>query len=256
MLQMCPRLHLRSVSCRQRNGKEVAEDPTQIYPWRLFQTKANKTTTPSPAVRFHQPDPIAGQLLKVYQYFSGLADDYSGIPKFDQGINPTNGAAGTASGLSMLMTASARQIKRIFAGIDRMIEGSVKRMHTYIMLYEDNPDVKGDANIEARGTASLVAKEQMQMRRAQFLAQSANPIDSKIIGQLGRAELLRGALRSLDYNPDDILPSRDEMMANMRHAAMQQTMPAAPGSLPSPGALDVAGNPAGGVEHSLFRQAA
>jgi hypothetical protein len=211
------------------------EDPTQLYPWRLFQTKSSKTT-PAPAVRFHQPDSVVQALMKVYQYFSGLADDYSGIPKFDQGINPTQGAAGTATGLSMLMTASSRQIKRIFGGIDRMIEGSVQRMHTFIMLYGDDPNVKGDANIEARGTASLVAKEQLQLRRAQFLAQTANPLDSQIIGKLGRAELLRGAAKALDYNPDDIIPSRDDLMTEMRAAAAQPPQPPQAPQLPAPGA--------------------
>jgi hypothetical protein len=232
------------------------EDPTMLYPWRLFQTKASKST-PSPAVHFHQPDTIVAPLMKVYQYFSGLADDYSGIPKFDQGINPTQGAAGTATGLSMLMTASSRQIKRIFGGIDRMIEGSVQRMHTWIMLFGDDPNVKGDANIEARGTASLVAKEQLQIRRAQFLAQTANPMDAQIMGPLGRAELLRGTAKSLDYNPDDIIPSRDEMMSKMQQQSQPAAQPSQP-MLPAPGAptLDAAGNPAGGTDHALFQNAA
>lgn len=228
---------------RLAEGEEV----TQLYPWRIIQTKSSKAT-PSPAVRFTQPNAIVEPLMRIYQYFSGLADDYSGIPKFDQGINPTQGAAGTATGLSMLMTASSRQIKRIFGGIDKVIEGSVQRMHTWIMLYGDDPDVKGDANIEARGTASLVAKEQLQLRRAQFLAQSANPIDTQIIGPLGRAEMLRGALQSLDYNPDDILPSRDELAAKLRQ------QPAMPGQ----GApmMDDAGAPVGADGGMLIQRAA
>lgn len=235
---------------RLAEGEEV----TQLYPWRIIQTKSSKTT-PAPAARFNQPNAIVEPLMKIYQYFSGLADDYSGIPKFDQGINPTQGAAGTATGLSMLMTASSRQIKRIFGGIDKVIEGSVQRMHTWIMLYGNDPEVKGDANIQARGTASLVAKEQLQLRRAQFLAQSANPVDTQIIGPLGRAEMLRGALQSLDYNPDDILPSRDELAAKLRQ---QQIAAAMPPTMPGQGApmVDGPGAPAGADGGTLLQRAA
>ena len=229
------------------------EDVTQLYPWRIYQTKSSKTT-PAPAVRFNTPTQIIEPLLKVYGYFAQLADNYSGIPSYEQGINPTTGAAGTASGLSMLMTASSRQIKRVIAAIDKVIEGSVYRVHTHLMLYGDNPDVKGDANIEARGAASLVAKEQQQIRRTQFLQSVGNPLDAQIIGPMGRAELLRQTLKSLDLNPDDIVPTKDEMLAQVRQAQqMQAPLPPTDGQR---SALDVAGNPSGGTDHALFSEAA
>lgn len=229
------------------------EDVTQIYPWRIFQTKSSKTT-PSPAVRFHNPQSVVDVLMKVYGYFAQLADNYSGIPSYEQGVNPTTGAAGTASGLSMLMTASSRQIKRVIAAIDRVIEDSLNRVHTHIMLFDPNPDVKGDAQLQARGAASLVAKEQQQLRRTQFLQATANAIDAPILGPMGRAALLRETIKALDLNPDDILPSKDEMLAQQRQATM---MLGAPGQQPGqPGAVDAAGNPAGGVDHALFSEAA
>lgn len=225
------------------------EDPTKMYPWRLFQTKASRTT-PSPAVRFHNPNPIVEPLLRVYTYFSTLADNYSGIPSYEQGINQTSGAAGTASGLSMLMGAASRQIKRIVSAIDRMIVGTVERVHTHVMLYVDKPEVKGDINIEARGASSLMVKEQQQVRRMEFLRNTANPIDAPIIGPKGRAAMLREALQSMDINPDDVLPPEDEMRAQMMQQAMQAAMQPQPGA-PGPQALDPAGNPVAGQDARL-----
>lgn len=210
------------------------EDVTQIYPWRLWQTKASKTT-PGAAVRFFQPDMHVQELMSVYQYFSKLADDYSGVPSYEQGINPSSGAAGTASGLSMLMSAASRQIKRVIASIDTVIEGSVQRMHVHLLLYGDNQDIKGETTIEARGAASLVAKEQQQMRRMQLLQTTANPIDAPLFGIDGRAEMWRETLKSMDINPDRLLPSRDEMLMKQRMASMQPPQGAMPpGAQPPP----------------------
>lgn len=249
------------------------EDVTQLYPWRIFQTKAATTSTPSRAVNFNQPKDVTGHLMKVYDYFSKLADNYSGIPSYEQGINTTSGAAGTASGLSMLMTASSRQIKRVIASIDNIIEGSAERVHTHIMLYGEDPDVKGDVNIRSRGATSLIAKEQLQVRRNQFLQSVTNPIDAQIIGPKGRAELLRQVVRSLDMDPNDgIIPTEDELNAQMKIEQQQAQAKAqadaqpqlagpegtgAPGGPEGPGpnmqVLDRAGMAAGGQEAALFQ---
>jgi hypothetical protein len=211
------------------------ENVTQIYPWRIWQTKASRTT-PGAAVRFFQPDIHANELMAVYQYFSKLADDYSGVPSYEQGINPTGGAAGTASGLSMLMSAASRQIKRVISAIDSVIEGSVQRMHVHLMLYGDNTDIKGETTIQARGAASLVAKEQQQQRRVQLLQSTANPFDAPLFGPDGRAEMWRETLKSMDINPDRILPSRDEMLMRQAATAMTQNMQPQPGAAPGAGA--------------------
>lgn len=227
------------------------EDITQLYPWRIFQTRASRTT-PSPAVRFHNPDMVVGQLLEVYTYFSGLADAYSGIPSYEQGINSTQGAAGTASGLSMLMGAASRQVRRIISGIDRVIKGSVDRVHTHIMLYVDNPDVKGDTQLEARGAASLMVKEQQTIRRMELLQTTANPVDMEIIGPKGRAELLREVFKSHDLDSENIIPSKDEIAQKamqMVQAAQQQAMQQ--GQPQPPQALDPAGNPVAGQDATL-----
>lgn len=228
------------------------EDVTQLSPWRLIQTRSNKNGTPGPAVRFTTPPLVADVLLKVYSYFSQAADNYSGIPSYEQGVNPTTGAAGTASGLSMLMNASSRQIKRVVGSVDDATEGCVNRTHIYIMLYEPNPEVYGDADIEARGTASLVGKEQQQVRRNEFLQTITNPVDSQIIGPEGRAEILRKMVSEFDMDPDAIVPNRDELMRRARAAMMQQIpqnpqAPAGAAQPPQAQALLPGGQTAGGA---------
>lgn len=195
------------------------EDATRLWPWRMVQTKASKTT-PAPAVRFHNISSNANELLSVYQHFSQLADVYSGVQSFDHGVAARSGSASTASGLSMLINASSRQVKRVIKSVDRVIEKSVTAAHAHVMLHGDDPDAKGDVNIEARGAAHLLVREQAQARRIEFLAATANPIDMSIIGPEGRSELLREAVKMLDIPVERVIPERDEIVARIKAEAM------------------------------------
>lgn len=232
------------------------EDVTTLYPWKIIQTKASKTT-PGAAVRFYTPPTVTQQLMQVFSAFSALADNYSGVPQYAQGINPTRGAAATASGMSMLQGNQLRLMKGVLKGVDRCIRGSAQRTHTFIMLHEASNDANGDANIVARGSSSLVAKEQIQLRRAQFVQSTANPFDMQILGPIGRAELLRDTMRMLDYNVDEIMPTRDEMQAQQMQQALslqaQMAGGQGAGGMPAmPPAQDAAGNVRGGAERALF----
>jgi hypothetical protein len=96
------------------------------------------------------------------------------------------------------------------------------------MRYGSDPDLKGDVQIVARGAAALVVKEQAQMRQNQFLQLALqSPIVQQVIGVEGIAELLRQGAKTLDMNPDHIVPPIEilkQRMAQAQQAAMQQQM--------------------------------
>lgn len=221
------------------------EDPTILYPWRAFQTKAS-STTPAPAVRFFTVPSVANELMGVYTFYSQLADSYSGVQSFEHGQNQTRGAAGTASGLSMLFNAGSRLVKRVVASVDKCICGAVERTHTHIMLHSVEDFAKGDIEVEARGASALMVKETQQMRLVEFMQMTANPIDAQIMGAEGRSELLREAVKSLSIDSDRVIPSEDKMRAQMQMAQMQAM--AAAGAPPQQArTLTPAGDDAGGL---------
>jgi hypothetical protein len=226
----------------------AGEDPTNIYPMRMLQTKSS-ATTPAPAVRWHNIPSNAQELMAVYQFFSQIADIYSGVQSFEHGNNPRTGAAGTASGLSMLLNASSRLVKRVIAGVDKAITACVDRQHALIMLYSEKEYLKRDVEIEARGASSLLVKEQQQVRLIEMLGMTNNPVDLQIMGMEGRTEMLREAVKSLAIDtakaipPDDVIRAR-AMAAVAQSAQMQQPQ--------QPRQLDSAGNPAGGQDSRAF----
>lgn len=225
----------------------IGEDITGLGPWKIWQTLSDPHGTNNPAVRFHNVSSSADILMKVFDYFSKLADEYTGIPKYTYGDNPSGGAAGTASGLSMLMSASARGIKQVISHLDRPIEGTVRRTYYFNMLYDPDQSIKGDLKVHAKGAASMVAKEQLMIRRSEFLNNTNNPTDLAIMGQEGRAALLRESVKSFDIPVEDVIPSKEDLMARM-----QQEMMAAMQQQEAGRTLDPAGNPAGGQDAALF----
>ena len=230
----------------------IGEDITGLGPWKIWQTLSDPHGTNNPAVRFHNPKSYSKELLAVYDHFSGLADEYTGIPKYSYGEGGgASGAAGTASGLSMLMSSSARGIKLVITHLDRPIEGSIKRTYTFNMIHDPDESIKGDLKCQSRGSSSMVAKEQQMIRRSEFLNQTNNPVDLQIMGIEGRAAMLRESVKSFDIPVDDVVPDRETIVMKAKAAALQQ-LNANQAALPGGRATDPAGNQAGGQDAKAF----
>ena len=200
----------------------AGENITQIFPWKVWQVTNDPLAGGAQPVTFFQPNSQAQELMAVYDKFSTLADEYTGIPKYLAGGSSGSGAGRTASGLSMLMTNAGKSIKQVIANIDEhVIKPSINRLYYMNMRYNDDPDLKGDVNIVARGAASLVEKEAAAQRRNEFLGVALNnPVAQQIVGIEGIAELLRQTAGTLDLNVDKIVPDRANMARKI--AEMQQ----------------------------------
>lgn len=204
----------------------AGEAITAMHPWKHWQFNGDMAG----AISFFSPDSHASELMKIYEYFSSKADEYTGIPAFAYGQSEKTGAGATASGLSMLISSASNGIKAVIGHIDRnVIEPAVRRMYHFNMMHDDDESIKGDAKVVAMGAKSLIVKEQMQTKRMAFMQQTANPMDMQIIGLKGRAELLRETAKALDL-PHDLVPSDKEIEqeAQQQAQAQQQQVANAP----------------------------
>lgn len=206
------------------------ENITQMYPWKVWQVTSDPMAGGQAPMQFFQPSSLSAELMAVYEKFSTLADEYTGIPKYMTGESMAGGAGRTASGMSMMMSNAGKAIKQVISNIDEnVIRLAIERLYFYNMRYGDDPDLKGDVNIVARGATSLLVKEQAQMRQNQFLQIAlSNPVTQQIVGVEGIAELLRQAAKTLDLNPDNIVPPVEIIKARMaqqqNQAAQQQQL--------------------------------
>lgn len=234
---------------------ERAANDEELFPWKIWQS-TNQQMSEQPAVRFFQPTIITTPLLQVFEFFAALSEDQTGIPRWAYGKTDIGGAGETSSGLSMLMTHAARGIKEAISHLDTMIGGTIERVYDYNMAFSDDESVKGDARIVARGSSSLVVKEQQVVRLRELLRDTNNPADLQILGVEGRANLLQAAIKGLvpdlDVVPDEKgIQSLIEKIEQEQALALQQQQ--MQGAVPQkkPQALDAAGNPAGGVDNNL-----
>ena len=199
------------------------ENITQMYPWKVWQVTSDPMAGTAPPMQFFQPSSLSSELMAVYEKFSTLADEYTGIPKYMTGESMAGGAGRTASGMSMMMSNAGKAIKQVISNIDEnAIRPAIERLYFYNMRYGDDPDLKGDVNIVARGATSLLVKEQAQMRQNQFLQIAlSNPMTAQIVGVEGIAELLRQSAKTLDLNPDNIVPPVEIIKARMAQQQAQ-----------------------------------
>ena len=187
------------------------EDITQLSPWKIWQTTNDPISSSNPAIRFTQPESRAQELMGVYERFSKLADDHSGIPAYVYGDLNVQGAGRTSSGLSMLMGAAGKGIRQVVMHIDTdVVKPIVYRQFVYNMRYDPDESIKGDVEVIAKGAINLAVKETVNLRRIEFLNATANPIDIEIIGKEGRATILREVAKGLQMPVDDVVPSREK----------------------------------------------
>lgn len=226
------------------------EDITQLSPWKIWQTINDPVGSSAPAIRFTQPDSRATELMAVYEKFSRLADDHSGIPAYVYGDLNVQGAGRTSSGLSMLMGAAGKGIRQVVMHIDMdVVKPIVMRQFVYNMRYDEDESIKGDVEVVAKGSINLAVKETVNMRRIEFLNATANPVDLEILGKEGRATILREVAKGLQMPVEDVVPSREQAGYQGRiqaraMAAVAQQQPQAPQGTPT----QPDGTPKGGQE--------
>ena len=213
----------------------------KIWPWRVFPTTDEQMASGSKALNFYQPEMVTQQLQNVYDAFSKIADEHSGIPAYAHGGDVSAGQ--NASGLAQLIGMATRGIKAVIRNID--LDGIVPCLERHYDYLLDNFEIyglMGDYKRSAKGTAALIAREQSTARKNEFLNYTSNPVDIQIVGIENRRKILFSIAKDLGIDLDEsILPP-------MQPQGAPQGAP----PQPNPQTLDAAGNPAQGVEGRQF----
>lgn len=227
---------------------------TSLHPWKIWQAVSDPIGSTAPPVEFFTVPSNASELMAIFQEASNLADEFSGIPKYMTGEAKTGGAARTASGLSMLIGNASKLIKSVTANLDRLIESVIRKTHTHLITQMGELNLAGDIGIVVRGSESILMKDNMALRRAEFLQLTNNPVDLQITGLEGRANVLKEQAKLLGMNPDEIAKDgeaiKQEQMIQqammMQQAQAQMQIPNGDNTTPgmAPGLAKEGGRPA------------
>jgi hypothetical protein len=237
----------------------------EIYPGKIFRRQAG---APGQAIFSTSFKNVSQELIMMFDKARQLADESTGMPSFAHGSTGVTGVGRTASGMSMLMGAAAQNIKSVVKNVDDYLLAPLGRaLFAFNMQFNYSEDIKGDLDVVARGTESLMRNEIRSQRLIQFMQLAANPSMAPFVKF---DYVLREIAASMDLDEDYILNDPREaalqakLMAEMA-ALMPQPEPApqqapqapdptnngggqaVPGNAPEPGAPGFTG--AGGGDN-------
>jgi len=191
----------------------------EIYGGKIWQVKSDPAGNSGRPLDFFNVPSNATELLSIFDKFMALADETTGIPRYTYGqVQGAGGASGTVGGLAMLLENTTKTIKDAVRHIDEgVIVPRIEKEFHQVMLKEST-DYTGDIDVVARGSQALANRAAEQLKQNEFIRATANPNDQKLMGDEGRATLLRSMAKSLNL-PETIVPSRLELKTREANAA-------------------------------------
>ena len=140
----------------------------------------------------------------------------------------------TASGMSMLLGAASLNIKTVIKNLDDFLLKPMGEAYFQwnMQFLESKLDVKGDLEVKATGTNSLMQKEVRSQRLTMFLQTAQNPAIAPFIKM---NKLISELAYSLDLDPDELINDPEEAALMAQIIGMQNNVGQATGPEAGPG---------------------
>ncbi len=199
-----------------------------VYPGKIFRRQGG---APGQAIFGTKFPNVSGENLQLFDKARQLADESTGLPSFSYGQTGITGVGRTASGISMLMNAASGSIKTVIKNVDDyLLRPLGEGLFRFNMQFDFNPDIKGDLEVKARGTESLMANEVRSQRLMQFLQVASNPA----LAPFAKFQyVIREIAKALDLDPEKVTNNMNdaaiqaELMKGFQQPAQQQQKPPA-----------------------------
>ena len=173
-----------------------------VYPGKVFRRQGG---APGQAIFGTKFPNVAQENMQLFDKARVLADESTGFPSFAHGQTGVQGVGRTASGISMLMSAANGSIRTVVKNVDDyLIRPLGKAFFAFNMQFDFDEDIKGDLEVHASGTESLMANEVRSQRLMQFLQVAQNPV----LAPFAKMDyIIREIAKSMDLDPDKVTNS-------------------------------------------------
>ena len=213
-----------------------------VYPGKVFRRQGG---APGQALFGTKYPNVSSENMMMFDKARQLSDESTGFPSFAHGQTGVSGVGRTASGISMLMGAAAGGIKTVIKNVDDyLLRPLGEGLFQFNMQFDFDPDIKGDLEVSARGTESLMANEVRSQRLMQFLGVTSNPA----LAPFAKFNyIIREIAKSLDLDPDKVTNNMDEAAIQAEiMKGLQPEQPPAGAQQPPAGANPMDTSGAGG----------
>ena len=183
-----------------------------LYPGKVFRRQGG---APGQAIFGTKFPNVSSENMMLFDKARQLSDESTGMPSFAHGQTGVTGVGRTASGISMLMGAASGSIKTVVKNVDDyLLRPLGEGFFRFNMQFDFDPEIKGDLEVKARGTESLMKNEVRSQRLMQFLQIASSPA---LMPFAKFQYVIREIAKSLDLDPDKVTN-------NMNEAALQAEM--------------------------------
>jgi hypothetical protein len=194
-----------------------------VYPGKVFRRQGG---APGQAIFGTKFPNVAQENMQLFDKARVLADESTGFPSFAHGQTGVSGVGRTASGISMLMSAANGSIRAVVKNVDDyLIRPMGKAFFAFNMQFDFDSSIRGDLEVRASGTESLMANEVRSQRLMQFLQVAQNPV----LAPFAKMDyIIREIAKSMDLDPDKVTNSMQDAAIQAEILKGFQTPPPAP----------------------------
>ena len=173
-----------------------------VYPGKVFRRQGG---APGQGIFGTKFPNVAQENMQLFDKARVLADESTGFPSFAHGQTGVSGVGRTASGISMLMSAANGSIRAVVKNVDDyLIRPMGKAFFAFNMQFDFDPSIRGDLEVRASGTESLMANEVRSQRLMQFMGVASNPA---LMPFVKSDYIIREIAKSMDLDPDKVTNS-------------------------------------------------
>tara|TARA_R110001606_G_scaffold374765_4_gene532738 strand:- start:894 stop:3008 length:2115 start_codon:yes stop_codon:yes gene_type:complete len=192
-----------------------------VYPGKIFRRQGG---APGQAIFGTKFPNVAGENMQLFDKARVLADESTGFPSFAHGQTGISGVGRTASGISMLMSAANGSIRSVVKNVDDYLLAPMgKAFFSFNMQFDYDSNIKGDLEVKAQGTESLMANEVRSQRLMQFLQVASNPA----LAPFAKMDyIIREIAKAMELDPNKVTNSlQDAVIQAEIFKKFQEQMP-------------------------------
>ena len=221
-LSVCPQVVIAKDQITPQLGNDY-----RVRPGKTWLRSSTALSTNTPAFEIFTIPNNQQQLAGIVELGKQFIDEESSMPTIAQGEQ--GAASQTLGGMSILFNSANVVFRRIVKSWDDdLTTPTLRRWYDWNMQFNPDDGVKGDMQVDARGTSVLLVREIQSQNLLNLVTNWS--VHQVLGGYIKVREAMEKALQTMMIPPDDVLKSEEQYQSDQEKAAaaaaqQQQTDP-------------------------------